>query len=128
MKILTTSLVLLSVLATGCTSFPRANTEEAYVAGAVADTVATEIALNQPNLAEANPLGFAGATAFKGAMYYYAKQNPEQAEEVYRLGSSAFTGAAVNNILLVVGAASGVSILAGILTGLFIYNSEVEQE
>lgn len=126
MKILITTLVLLSVLATGCSSLPRANTEEAFIAGAVTDTVATQIALNQPGLAEGNPIGFAGATAVKGLMYLYAKQYPEEAEGMYRLGSAAFTGAGVNNLLLVAGASTGIGALVAIITGLFIYNSEGE--
>lgn len=122
MKILTTTLVLLGLLTSGCSSLPRSNTEEGFLASAGADVVSTAIAISQPNIVEGNPVGYLGSTIAKGAMYYYAKNNPEEAEAMYHLGSSAFTGAAVNNILLAVGAASGVSILAGILTGFFIYN------
>lgn len=122
MKILTTTLVLLGLLTSGCSSFPRSNTEEAFLASAGADVVSTAIAINQPGIVEGNPAGFIGTTVGKGFLYFYAKENPEQAEAIYHTGTSIFTGAAVNNILLAVGAASGVSILAGILTGFFIYS------
>lgn len=122
MKILSTTLILLGLLASGCSSLPRSNTEEAYLAAAGADVVSTAIAISQPNIVESNPVGYLGSTVVKGAIYYYAKNNPEEAQAIYHIGTSAFTGAAVNNILLAVGAASGVSVLAGILTGFFIYN------
>ena len=105
-----------------CSSLAHAD-EQAYINAAVADTVTTYAAISSGMGAEANPLGFAGVTLAKVAVYHYAKTLPEdEKEQVLHTTTAAMTGASVNNALIFLGAASGVSIVAGLITFLVMLN------
>jgi hypothetical protein len=91
--------------------------------GAIADTVTTGIALNFTNAIEVNPLGFIGSTIGKILLLNYRDDLPKESQEhIDNIGGSLWMGAAINNVLVIVGAATPVSIFVGLTSGIIFYN------
>lgn len=95
------------------------------IQAAVADGITTGLALSS-GAVEANPLlsttplGLLALTGAKIALVKYAETLPEQDKRmVIKLSSSLWGGAAVNNLLVLFAAPTPVSILAGLLMGVF---------
>ena len=124
-KNFTISALLLALSATGCAVTSAPETSQAYVQASAADTATTAVVLGTGMGFEANPVGFAGATLAKAGLYYYAKDLPEaEQKQVYKTGSSAFGGVSINNLLVLLGAPTGLSILAGTISALVIYSNK----
>lgn len=118
------TLITLALLASTQAHAVCTNTPESYIAASSADAVTTYAGLSV-GLVETNPLGPVISVAGKGVLYWYAKDMPEHERmRIHHGGTSVFTGAAVNNALLFLGAASGVSIVAGLVTGIVAFNND----
>lgn len=116
----TLAALLLVALLSACSTI----TPQAYIGAGVADTVSTGIALQNENIIEGNPAGFALANVAKVGIYLYAQDSdPDTQALIYHTGASIFTGAAVNNLLLALGAVNPVAPLVGLITGIVIYNT-----
>lgn len=84
----------------------------------ILDTATTAIAINN-GARELNPLGFPVATAIKFLIlipYVNNIEDEAQRKNTSNFFSSVFTGAAVNNVAVMLGASPIVSLGAGILT------------
>lgn len=91
--------------------------------GAIADTATTAIALNMPNVYEMNPLGFIGTTIGKIFLLNYKDGLPKESQvKMDNFMGSIWMGGAINNIFVIAGAATPVSILVGIISGITFYN------
>lgn len=114
-------LCLLVLVATGCSSL---NTREGFIEAGTADMASTALALTKGGIAEGNPLGVGGVVVAKAGVYMLTENmdNPCEKETVYHIANSFQYGAAVNNLFLFAGAASGVSLLSGIVTGFLLNN------
>ena len=86
------------------------------------DTVSTAVALDH-GFVEANPVGFPATIVFKAIVIYAMRPFFSESERglVDRAASTVWTGASVNNIALVLGAATPVAISAGVITGIAIF-------
>jgi hypothetical protein len=106
------------LLLVGCSSLRNPTLTEA----AILDTVSTKIAINN-GFIESNPVGFPVATALKVTILHYTNNLEESPKKQFieKLGSSAWTGASVNNILLVLGFSNGFSLMSGFVTGILLY-------
>lgn len=114
-------LCLLVLISTGCSTI---NTKEGFVQAGTADMASTALALTRDGLAEGNPLGVGGVIVAKAGVYMLVENidNPCEKEYIYHTANAFQYGAAVNNLLLFAGAASGVSLLSGIVTGFLLNN------
>jgi len=116
-------IILLFVgLLTGCSTVYKPSLREA----AVADTVSTAIALEYGNnLKEMNPMGFPMTIVAKVGIIYYTENyaEPENREIIEKYGSSIWSGAAVNNILIMV-TSPQISLLLGVITTIHLLNSQ----
>ena len=91
--------------------------------GAIADIVSTGIALNVTNATEMNPLGFVGTTIGKILLLNYRDGLPKESQEkIDNFAGSAWMGAAINNVLVIAGATTPVSLLVGLISGITFYN------
>jgi hypothetical protein len=90
----------------------------------IADTVTTIVALNK-GATEMNPLGFVVATLGKCILVFYVNDELEgKLKEEFEKGeSSVWTGASVNNLLVLLHANPVTSITAGIIAGIIVWNS-----
>jgi hypothetical protein len=111
-------LIFLAATMLGCSTIRNPTLKEA----AVADTITTRIAINN-GFHESNPIGFPAATVAKVLVIVYTKHLEESPKKhlIEDLGSSVWSGAAMNNTLLVLGVPAGASILTGIVTGILLY-------
>ena len=95
-------------------------------ASALADIVTTALGLSQ-GATELNPMGFVGSTVAKGAYFVFrddlTKQDRELADRVL---TSAWSGAVVNNLIVLTGGVTAVALPVGVLVGiaLYLYNSD----
>ena len=93
---------------------------------ALADIATTAIGLGR-GATELNPLGFVGSTVAKGVYFVLrddlTKQDREHAD---RILTSAWSGAAVNNLIVLTGGVTAVALPVGVLVGiaLYLYNSD----
>jgi hypothetical protein len=114
--------ILLAVLLTGCSTVYKPSLRES----AVADTVSTAIALEYGNnLREVNPMGFPMTIVGKVGIIYYAENYAESElrKSIEKYGSSFWSGAAVNNILIMV-TSPQISLLLGVITTFYLLNSQ----
>jgi len=114
--------ILLVLLLTGCSTVYKPSLREA----AVADTVSTAIALEYGNnVREMNPMGFPMTIVAKVGIIYYAENyaEPELRESIEKYGSSFWSGAAVNNILIIF-TSPQISLLLGVITTIHLLNSQ----
>jgi hypothetical protein len=130
MKLITKTAAAIAILVlTGCSTVSNPRTEQAYLEASAADTASTALVLGSGAGYEANPIGFAGATAAKGALWLYAKDLPEEErEQVYQMGSSAFSGYSINNMLVLIGAPTPVSLVAGLIGALHLYFKDPQEK
>lgn len=107
--------------------------EAAYLplAGALADSVTTNIGLNQPGLAEKNglintsPAGLVGLFVVKaGIVYFFDHQTPAVRKSGLKATAGVWNGVAMNNLLLIAGASNPLSLLGGALFGAFMYHQQ----
>jgi hypothetical protein len=116
---------ILGLLLTGCAVPNAPETSQAFVQASAADVATTSLVIGSGAGIEANPVGFLGSTVVKAGIYLYAKDLPEhEQKQLYKAGSSLFSGAAVNNLLVLLGASTGLSILSGLLSSLAIFKHE----
>lgn len=121
--------VALVLALTGCASINNPDSKQAYVEASIADTASTAAVLGTGVGYEANPIGFAGATAAKYGLYLYAKDLPEQEQkQVYHTGSAAFSGYSINNLLVLLGAPTPVSLIAGLIGAAHLYFKDPEDQ
>jgi len=102
----------------GCSTIRNPTLKEA----AILDTVTTKIAINN-GFVEANPIGFTAATIIKVVVVNQTNklEDSQKKEKIESIGSSIWTGASLNNTLLVLGASPTFSIISGIILGIMIY-------
>lgn len=113
----------------GCAAVQAPNTKQAYVEASFADTATTTAVLATGVGYEANPIGFVGATAVKYGLYVYAKDLPEEDQkQIFQTGSSAFSGYAINNLMVLIGTSTPVSLIAGFLSAAYIYMNKPEEK
>ena len=92
---------------------------------ALADIGTTALALGR-GATELNPLGFVGSTVAKGAYFVIRDDLTKQDKELAdRILTSAWSGAAVNNLIVFTGGVTAVALPVGLLVGvaLYVYNS-----
>jgi len=88
--------------------------------GAIADISTTIIALNHTGIIESNPLGLAGSTLLKiFALNSMENSTPEVREQINNTAGAVWSGAAINNIMALFGAAPVISITTAIISGLY---------
>jgi hypothetical protein len=111
-------LLLLVVTLTGCSTIRSPSLTEA----AALDTISTQLAINSGNT-ELNPIGFPATIVAKTGIILYTKQLEEGPKKqlINSLGSSLWTGASVNNILLVLGNTNAFSLFVGIITSFIVF-------
>ena len=88
---------------------------------AMADTATTAIALAQGN-SEMNPVGFAGTIVFK-IIYFLNrdKLSDDDKKKANHIATSVWSGATLNNLIVIFGGATGVAIPIGIIGGTVVY-------
>lgn len=93
------------------------------VQGAIADTITTIGGIEFFGLTETNPIGFIGSSLVKIITLYRTKDYIKEEEQKFNSLAGAFwAGAAINNLMVIIGAANPVAILAGVSSGLIFYN------
>lgn len=93
---------------------------------ALADVGTTALALGR-GATELNPLGFVGSTIAKGVYFVIRDELPTQDKELAdRILTSAWSGAAVNNLIIFTGGVTAVALPVGVLVGIgvYLYNSD----
>lgn len=115
--------ILLCLLSVNCFADEKEITPTPLQA-AIVDTATTIVALNN-GFQEINPLGFPVVTAgkFFVVLYLNDKFEGEFKYEAEKIESSAWTGASVNNLLLVIGATPFIAIGSGLMTAIAIWNN-----
>lgn len=103
------------------------------LAGALADSITTNIGLNQPGLSEKNglintsPAGLVGLFVIKaGIIYYFDHQAPAIRKSGLKATAGVWNGVAMNNLLLIAGASNPVSLIGGALFGAFMYQQQAQ--
>jgi len=98
-KIITTTLIILSLASAGCSTVPTV--KEA----AVLDTVTSAAVLSTGTGYELNPAGFVGATLFKVFILNYVVDwlSPRSQEYFRRSAATLWTAASVNNLAVLTG-------------------------
>jgi hypothetical protein len=117
-KIITTTLIALSLASTGCSTVPTAKQ------AAVLDTVTTAVVLDRGLGIEANPMGFAAVTLFKVFILNYVVdwlEDPYERESIKRAAATIWTAAAVNNLAVLAGVATPVSLPFTLAAGYVVY-------
>jgi hypothetical protein len=117
-KIITTTLITLSLTSAGCSTIPVPNAKQA----AVLDTVTTVVVLDRGLGYEANPVGFIGATLLKVLILSNLHRfEPETQDYIKRATATLWTAAAVNNLAMLAGVATPASIPFGLAAGYVVY-------
>ena len=100
-KIITTTLIILSLATTGCSTVTVPTVNQA----AVLDTVTTAAVLDRGVGYETNPAGFVGATLFKVFILNYVvdRLEPRSQEYFRRAAATLWTAASVNNLAVLTG-------------------------
>jgi hypothetical protein len=116
-KTITTTLIILSLANTGCSTVPTV--KEA----AVLDTVTTAAVLGTKTGYELNPAGFMGATLFKAFILNYVvdKLEPQAQEYFNRAAATIWTAAAVNNLGILAGIAPQIALPLTLAAGYAVY-------
>ena len=97
---------------------------------ATADVVSTIIALSQ-GATEMNPLGLVGSTIVKGAYFVFRDDLTKEHRELgNKVLTSAWTGAAVNNLFAAAGVIMPIALPIGVVVGIgiYLYNSAPEED
>lgn len=90
---------------------------------AVADTVTTAVALRLPGVVETNPAGFAGTIVGKViVLSLIDEQDDATKKQADHIVSAIWTGAAVNNALVILGSTAALPI--GIITFFILFFGE----
>ena len=111
-------IILSTVTIIGCASVPLSGVKQA----ALADNVSTAIALDQ-GLPEVNPLGFPATVVIKILVIEWAKTQPETDRRFVETAATAlWTGAAVNNFVLIIGGGSLLSPVVGVATAAVLWH------
>jgi hypothetical protein len=116
-------LLVITILSSGCANIQSLSRVEA---SAIADESTTILALSRGGH-ELNPLGFWASTGVKGYYLFVVRPglNDIQREQVDRVTSSLWSGAAVNNLVQLIWApAFLVSAGVGIGFGYWLYHSQ----
>jgi len=91
--------------------------------GMIADTATTIVGVHGFGLIETNPLGVIGSTVLKAVTLAYAEDLPKEKQQEFSNKAGAFwSGAAVNNVMVILGAATPISIIIGVISGIVFYN------
>ena len=91
--------------------------------GMIADTATTIVGVHGFGLIETNPLGFVGSTVLKAVALAYAEDLPkEKQQEFDNKAGAVWSAAAVNNVMVILGAATPVAIIIGVISGIVFYN------
>jgi hypothetical protein len=100
-KIITTTLIILSLASAGCSTVTVPTVNQA----AVLDTVTTAAVLSTKAGYETNPTGFVGATLFKVFILNYVVDwlSPRSQEYFNRAAATLWTAASVNNLAVLTG-------------------------
>ena len=100
-KIITTTLIILSLASAGCSTVTVPTVNQA----AVLDTVTTAAVLDRGVGYETNPAGFVGATLFKVFILNYVVDwlSPRSQEYFKRSAATLWTAASVNNLAVLTG-------------------------
>jgi hypothetical protein len=100
-KIITTTLIILSLASAGCSTVTVPTVNQA----AVLDTVTTAAVLDRGVGYETNPVGFVGATLFKVFILNYVvdRLEPRSQEYFRRAAATLWTAASVNNLAVLTG-------------------------
>ena len=92
-------------------------------AGMIADTATTIVGVYGYGLVETNPLGFVGSTALKAVALAYTEDLPkEKQQEFGNKAGAVWSGAAINNVMAILGASTPISIIIGVISGVVFYN------
>jgi len=97
--------------------------------GAVLDTVTTQVALNQGNI-ELNPIGF-NVTIILKSFYFLTIRDSlteQKKSSTDQIASAVWTGASVNNFLVVLGAVTPIAMMAGLATALVILTQPCDKQ
>lgn len=91
--------------------------------GMIADTATTIVGVYGFGLVETNPLGVVGSTVLKAvALAYTEDWSKEKQQEFSNKAGAFWSGAAVNNVMVILGAATPISIIIGVISGIVFYN------
>ena len=91
--------------------------------GMIADTATTIVGVHGFGLVETNPLGLVGSTVLKAVALAYAEDLPkEKQQEFDNKAGAVWSAAAVNNVMVILGAATPVAIIIGVISGIVFYN------
>ena len=91
--------------------------------GMIADTATTIVGVYGFGLVETNPLGVVGSTVLKAVALAYTEDLPKEKQQEFSNKAGAFwSGAAVNNVMVILGAATPISIIIGVISGIVFYN------
>ena len=91
--------------------------------GMIADTATTIVGVHGFGLIETNPLGVIGSTVLKAVTLAYAEDLPkEKQQEFDNKAGAVWSAAAVNNVMVILGAATPVAIIIGVISGIVFYN------
>lgn len=91
--------------------------------GMIADTATTIVGVHGFGLSETNPLGVVGSTVLKAVALAYTEDWPKEKQQEFSNKAGAFwSGAAVNNVMVILGAATPISIIIGVISGIVFYN------
>lgn len=117
---------LLCIFLIGCATIRNPTMTES----AIADTVSTYIGIEHSgkHLVEKNPMGFPATIVLKASLIYYTENyaSLENKNIIQKSSSSFWSGAAVNNILLLF-TTPQVSLFSGIVTSVIIWKRHDEQ-
>jgi hypothetical protein len=91
--------------------------------GMIADTATTIIGVHGFGLIETNPLGVVGSTVLKAVALAYTEDFPKEKQQEFSNKAGAFwSGAAINNVMVILGASTPISIIVGVISGVVFYN------
>ena len=91
--------------------------------GMIADTATTIVGVYGFGLVETNPLGVVGSTVLKAVALSYTEDLPkEKQQEFSNKAGAVWSGAAINNVMAILGASTPISIIIGVISGIVFYN------
>jgi hypothetical protein len=91
--------------------------------GMIADTATTIIGVHGFGLIETNPLGVVGSTVLKAVALAYTEDWPkEKQQEFGNKAGAVWSGAAINNVMVILGVLNPVAIIIGVISGIVFYN------
>lgn len=139
-SILAIAFVLSSTVALAAPESPIENggltQKQAAVTAAVADSLTTHLAL-QAGAIETNPLintsagGLVVLAGLKWALVEYVDSSDfldSQKSNFKRATTAVWGGAAINNLLLALSASNPVSLLAGVVGGIWLWNQDLDEK